>query len=282
MPDIFKFTDYRKFIKAWYTEQKQRRPRGTYRTIADALGFNSPAHVLMILKNKAKLSENHALRLAGFMGLNKKETSYLLHMVNYNQCRSMDEKNRYLRKMVRLNKTGTVLLKPDQYEYYQKWFYAAIHDILSFYPFQGDFGELAKMVDPPIARREAQKAVALLERLRFITKKDDGTYSCEHPGISAYAEGHSLALSSYAEAMMIQARQALRKFRGDERSISWAGFSMSKATFEKVNEEAREFRKRVIAMAQADTSPDRAYHINMQIFPVSSRLEPNTEKKGDL
>ena len=138
------------------------------------------------------------------------------------------------------------------------------------------------MVDPPISRREAAKAVALLERLQFIRKELDGTYTCEYPGISAYAEGHSLALSSYAEAMMDQAKLALQKLPSDERSISWAGFSMSKETFDKVKEEAREFRKRIIAMAQTDRSPDRAYHINMQIFPVSKRFDRQLGKKADL
>ena len=280
MPNIFSYTDYRSFITAWYDERKRARPKITYQIIADALGFNSSAHVVMILKNKANLSEDRAVLLAELMGLNKKETRYFLQMVNYNQNRSIDGKKRSLRKMVRLNQNGTVLLKPDQYEYYQKWYYAAVYDILSFYPFSGDFGKLAKMVEPTITRREAAKAVALLERLRFIRKKKDGSYTCEYPGISAYAEGRNLALSSYAEAMMGQAREALYNQPGDERSISWAGFSMSKETFEKVREEIRDLRKRIVAMARADKTPDRAYHLNMQIFPVSKRFDRHFDAKG--
>jgi uncharacterized protein (TIGR02147 family) len=282
MPDIFAYTDYRKFIKAWYAGQKHRRPKVTLRSIAAATGFNSPAHLVMILKSKARLSEERALRLAGAMGLNKKESRYFLLIVNYNQARSLQDKNCILRKMVRFNRTGTMLLNPDQYEYYQKWYYAVVHDILSFYPFNGDFRRLAKMVDPSISPREAAKAVALLESLRFIIKKEDGTYTCAYPGISAYAEGHSLVLGAYAEAMMDIARHALRRLPGEERAVSWAGFSMSRQTFEKVKEMARDFRKQIIAIAQADQSPDRAYQINMQIFPVSRRYEGGTEMRGDL
>jgi uncharacterized protein (TIGR02147 family) len=281
MPNVFSFTDYRKFIRAWYAEQKNRRPKVTLRSIAAATGFNSPAHIAMVLKNKARLSEGRALRLAGAMGCNKRESQYFLLLVNYNQTRSLQDKKNLLRKMVRFNRAGTVLLNSDQYEYYQKWYYAAVHDILSFYPFRGDFRELAAMVKPSIPQREAVKAVTLLERLRFIIKKEDGTYTCAYPGISAYAEGHSLVLGAYAETMMDRARHALRRFPGEERSISWAGFSMSRQTFEKVKEESQNFRKRIIAMAQADRSPDRAYHINMQIFPVSRRYERRTEQHGE-
>lgn len=275
MPDIFEFTDYREFIQAWHTASKKSRPKVTYRLIADTLGFNSPAHVLMVLKGKANLSEEHALRLATLMKLNKKETKYLIEIINYNQHRSVQGKKRSLKKMARLNNTGTTLLKADQYEYYQKWYYSVIHEILSFYPFRGDFKNLAKMVHPPISQREAAQAVALLVRLEFIKKDDNGSYSCEYPGISAYAEGHSLVLSSYADTMINQGRLALQKLPGDERSISWAGISMSKATFEKAKDEAREFRKRIVAMAQQDQAPDRAYHFNMQIFPVSQQLDHN-------
>lgn len=280
MPNIFEFTDYREFIQSWHAASKKSRPKMTYRIIAETLGFNSPAHVLMVLKGKAHLTQEHALRLAALMKLNKKETKYLIEIINYNQHRSVQDKKLYLKKMARLNKTGTVLLKPDQYEYYQKWYYSVIHEILSFFPFKGDYKELAKMVNPAISQREAAQAVALLERLEFIKKESDGTYSCANPGISAYAEGHSLVLSSYADTMINQGRLALQNLPGDERSVSWAGISMSKATFEKAKEEAREFRKRIIAMAQQDQSPDRAYHFNMQIFPVSQQLSHSNQ--GDI
>ncbi len=279
MPNIFEFTDYREFIQAWHATSKKARPKITYRLIAETLGFNSPAHVLMVLRGKANLTEEHALRLATLMKLNKKETKYLIEIINYNQHRSVQDKKLYLKKMARLNTNGTTLLKPDQYEYYQKWYYSVIHEILSFYPFNGNFKNLAKMVHPPISQREAAQAVALLERLNFIKKEDDGSYTCEYPGTSAYAEGHSLVLSSYADAMINQGRLALQNQPVDERSISWAGISMSKATFEKAKEEAREFRKRIVSMAQQDQAPDRAYHFNMQIFPVSQQL--NRDNRED-
>ncbi|HEX2956434.1 MAG TPA: TIGR02147 family protein, partial [Chitinispirillaceae bacterium] len=234
--------------------------------------------VLMVLKGKANLSDEHALRLATLMKLNKKETKYLIEIVNYNQRRSVQDKKLHLKKMARINKTGTVLLNPDQYEYYQKWYYSVIHEILSFYPFKDDFKSLAKMVNPPISQREAMQAVTLLERLQFIKKNADGTYTCEYPGISAYAEGHSLVLSSYADTMISQGRAAIQQAPGDERSVSWAGFSMSKSTFEKIKEEAREFRKRIITMAQEDQFPDRAYHFNMQIFPVSQQHHQTSQE----
>ena len=111
----------------------------------------------------------------------------------------------------------------------------------------------------------------MLERLKFIEKNDDGTYTCHYPGISAYAEGRSVVLSSYAATMMDRARYALEKSMNEDRVISWVGFSVSDETFARMKEEARAFRKRLVEMALNDPNPERAFHLNLQIFPVSKK-----------
>jgi uncharacterized protein (TIGR02147 family) len=278
MPDIFTYTDFRAFIQDWYKEENQVRPGITYRKIADAVGFTSPAHLTMVLQKKTKLGAEHCRKFSLLMGLNKKETACFIQLVNYNQAKSTEDKKRFFDGLVKLNSSGTTLLSPDQYEYYQKWYYSAVYDILSFYDFKGDYRALARMVEPSITPREAEKAVKLLERLQFIAKKPDNGYACNIGAISAYTEGKSLALSTYAKEMINRAGAVVDDVEKDDRAISWAGFSMSKETFEKIKLETREFRKRIIAMANADTSPSRAYHINIQLFPVSKTAGPSEEK----
>lgn len=273
MKDIFSYTDYRRFILDWYEQLRTSAAPVTYRAIAQAVGFNSPAHITMILKGKTNLPATAVDKFSGLMQLQKKDAEYFSLLVNYNQARTVAQKKQFFNKMIKFKECGTTLLHPDQFEYYQKWHYAVIHDILSFYPFSGDYNELARMVEPSITAREAKNSITLLERLKFIEKTDDGTYICHLPGISAYSEGASVVLSSYADTMIDRARYALQKMADEERAISWAGFSVSAETFKKMKEEARAFRKKLIEMAQSDPNPQRAFHLNLQIFPVSKRLK---------
>ncbi len=252
----------------------------TYRDIAQSVGFRSPAHITMVLRGKTNLSTENVKKFCGLLKLRKKESDYFSLMVRFCQSKGVKAKKQIYDKMVRYHAQGTRLLDPDQYEYYQKWYYAVIHDVLSFYRFGGNFRELSKMVEPSITVREAQKTIKLLERLGFIEKNDMGYYECRYPGISAYAEGRSVVLSSYAETMIERAKYALEHLPDQERLISWSGFSVSSETFQKMKEEARAFRKRLVEMAMNDNAPERAFHLNLQIFPVSKRIKDPTTRKG--
>lgn len=280
MQTVFSYTDYRRFILDWYEQQRKSATPVSYRRIAQAVGLNSAAHITMILKGKTSLPAASIDGFVTLMQLRKKEGDYFSLLVEYNQAKTTSQKKQFYNKMVKFKECGTTLLNPDQYEYYQKWYYAAIHDILSYYPFGGDFNQLARMVEPSITAREAKSSIRLLERLNFIEKKVDGTYSCHYPGISAYGEGRSVILSSYAEAMIDRAKHALEKTTDEQRVISWAGFSVSAETFEKMKMEARAFRKKLVEMAMNDPHPERAFHLNLQIFPVSKKPDGASPRKA--
>lgn len=279
MEPVFSFTDFRRYIQSWYEERQKSGTPVTYRDIARAVGFNSPAHITMILKGKTTLPSQAVQKFAGIMKLKKREGEYFSLLVEYSQARGVQSKKRIYNKMIKFKECGTTLLNPDQYEYYQKWYYAVIHDILSYHRFNGNYRDLAKMVEPSITAREAKAAIALLERLQFVEKQNDGFYECRYPGISAYSEGRSVVLSSYAESMIDRAKYALEKMPDEERVISWAGFSVSAETFRKMKEEARAFRRRLVEMAQQDNAPDRAFHLNLQIFPVAKRSATGSSRK---
>lgn len=266
---IYSYLDYRLFLKDWYTTQLLSKAPMSYRAIAAAVGYNSPAHITMILKGKANLLQPHISDFSELLKLNRRESEFFELLVHFNQEKSKETKHLLLKKLIKFNKKSTTLLTSDQFEYYQRWYYSVIHDILSFYKFDGDFNRLAAMVEPPVTAREAQKAVKLLERLRFIQKRPDGGYQCQYTSISAYSEGSSLVLSTYAEKMIDTSKHALNKLPDNDRVISWCGFSASEEMFKKIKEEARIFRKKIIEMVQDDPNPDRAYHLNLQIFPVS-------------
>jgi uncharacterized protein (TIGR02147 family) len=281
MPNIFLYIDYRTFIKDWYEEKRGFAEPLTYRKVCLAVGFNSPGHFTMVLQGKTNLSPSAVKKFSDMMRLKKREAAYFELLVQYNQAKLSSAKKAFFDKMIKFKEIGTTLLSPDQYEYYQKWYYAVIHDILSFYRFSDDYSALAKMVVPSITPREAKKAIELLERMGFIVKNSEGVFECRYPAVSAYAEGRSLALSVYAKEMMDRAKWALEKIATEERSISWAGFSMSRKTYEVIKMETRAFRKKIIALAKADPDPEQAYHLNIQLFPVSKPHPKGQRRFGE-
>jgi uncharacterized protein (TIGR02147 family) len=173
---IFNYSDYRKFLEEYYTFNKKDKAFFSYRYIASRVGFKSAGHFTQILKGQANISAHLISRFIDFLKFSRREAEYFELLVNFNQAKTQDDKKRYFERMAKYKEIKTRILNPDEYEFYRKWFYAAICDILSFYPFKDDYHALARMVEPAITAAQARKAIELLEKLHLIRKNDNGFF----------------------------------------------------------------------------------------------------------
>ena len=83
----------------------------------------------------------------------------------YNQAKSHAEKKRWFEKILAFLKSKVKIVEVSQYEFFEKWYYVAIRELLAFYKFSGDYKALGKSVEPPISPSQAKKAITLLMRL---------------------------------------------------------------------------------------------------------------------
>jgi uncharacterized protein (TIGR02147 family) len=164
------------------------------------------------------------------------------------------------------------LLQSDQYEFYDKWYYTAVREVLSIHRFRGDYRALAKAVLPNITPQEAENAIALLERLGLIVKQK-GVYHLTGSAISTGYDVQSLALNNFVVSSLALAREALDTIPGRDRNLSWTTFAVSQAVFRQIEDELRGFRRRIQELAATDPKPERAYQVNFQLFPISPAPE---------
>jgi uncharacterized protein (TIGR02147 family) len=271
--NIFEYSDYRRYLKDYYEVQKSLDPQFTYRYIAERVGFKSAGHFTQILKGLINLSSSMVAGFIDFLSLNKKEADYFELLVRFDQAKTHAEKRRYFEQMAKFRELKIATLDPLQYEYYDNWYYVAVREVLSYYPFKGDYRALAKKVKPSISPREAKKAITLLERLGLIKKESDGIYKKTAAAVSAVPLGGSIAITNQALQTMRLAQEALDRFPKELRNVSGVAFSVSQKTFEDIQEEIRNFRKKILTLAQADSNPDAVYQFNIQLFPLSDILE---------
>lgn len=279
MVNIFNYSNYRLFIKDSYEENKRINPHFSYRYIAQKVGFKSAGHLTQIIKGNANISSHLTSRFCKFLKLKKREIEYFELLVNFDQAKTQEEKRHYFERIVNFKEISAKVLSPDQYEFYQKWYYAVIRDILSIYPFRGNYRELANLTEPSITTKEAEKAIKLLLKINLIKFNKEGVYEVTESFISSQLEEYSVALSTYAMQMIDRAKKAVDLLPKEERSISWAGFSVSEKTYELIRDEIRAFRKHILSLVEKDKHPERVYHFNTQFFPVSKVVKLRGERK---
>lgn len=275
--DVFKYSDYRVFLKDYYEFCKKSDPQFTYRHIAENVGFKSAGHFTQILKGSINLSMTMAGNFAEFLRLGKKEAEYFELLVRFNQAKTHAEKRRCFERILRFKDLMIETVGHDQYKYFDKWYYVAVREVLAYYPFKGNFAELGKKLKPSISAIEAQLAIDLLVKLGLVARGNDGAYRKTAAALSAEAVGKSVAITNQALDTMRLAGEAIDRFPKDRRNISGVAFSVSRQTFETMQNEVRNFRKKILDLAQADLCPDGVYQFNVQLFPLTDVPEKSAE-----
>lgn len=250
MKPIFEYTDYRLFLKEFYTEKRTENPKFSYRFMAERVGFKSAGHFTKIIQGKANISVELALRFANFFRFNRKQTDYFQALVLYNQAKTHDDKRRYFEKTMTFKDARIVTINAPQYEFYEKWYYAVVRELLAYFPFKDDYAGLAAQIDPSISEQEARKAIDVLSRLGFIIKDTDGYYRQADPLIKSNPETSSLAIDNFILNSLDLARKAIDRFPKDSRKLSTTTITVSRKTYDTIVNELREFRAHILNLAQ--------------------------------
>src|SRR5437016_2808353 len=121
-PDIFSYTDYRRFLRDFYEKTKAANPKFSHRYIAQKVGFNSSSFFSQIIKLQSNISPKFVFNFAKLMRLSKKETEYFETLVNYNQSKSAEEQKQFYERLIRFRRPKTKELESHQYAMLNKWY----------------------------------------------------------------------------------------------------------------------------------------------------------------
>jgi len=269
MISVYDYFDYRKFLADIYSERKAANPVFSYRYIAAKAGFSSAGFFSKILKGTTNISTKSAIAFALLFKLTKQETRYFEILVQFNQAQTHDAKKHFFEQLLSMKQTDGKNLVPQQYELFSTWYYVVIRELLNFYPFYGDYKELASMVTPQIRESEAKKAIAVLEKLGLVTRSPEGFYEQTDAVISTGESWSSLAIEQFQIATAGLVEQSIQNTPRELRDISTCTVSISEKTLERIRERTKQFRREVLELARGDKFADRIYHLNIHLFPVS-------------
>jgi len=273
-PNIFEFTDYRAYLRAFYAAKKKSRSPISYKSIAMKAGFANKGFVYNIFHGTKNLTKTSVMKLSAALGHSRHEAEYFENLVFFNQAQSLDEKEHFFKLMNSVkSKNGCAAkarrLRTDQYEYLSVWYHSVIRSLIGMFGFNGDYEWLARNVYPPILKKQAKASVALLERLGLIEKQSNGTYRLTDEHITTGDEISSLAALHYHRDMTRLAGMAIDNVAKERRNITGLTLGISEAAYKRIVEETNAFRKQIVQIAGEDKASDRVYQMNFHLFPLT-------------
>lgn len=272
--NVFDYTDYRRYLSDYYQFQKNNNSAFSYRYFAKKAGFSSSGFYKELVDGKRGLSRSLILKFSEALKHSKKEAEYFENMVYFNEAQNVKERVLYLKKMMSHYESKAYRIMAEQYEYFSKWYYAVVRELLSYVPFKDDYKSLAKMVNPPIREDQAKKAVQVLENLKLIEKDKNGFYVRTAPVITTgYPNDDSrvnlLNVINFQKSMLEIASEAYDRHPLKDMDMSTLTLSISEDTFKIIKDEITSFRKKLLSIAENDNNPDRIYQLCYYFFPMT-------------
>lgn len=276
MPNIFDYYDYHKYLMDYYKEKKAQQSFFSYRYMSQRLGID-PGYLVKVFQGKKNITLESVQKFVDLLKLSKKEARYFELLTLFCKAKTHEEMTGYFEKLLPFTNKSPVKIEEKNYEFYKKWYYSVIREILAFHKFKDNYEELAATVQPQIKASEAKKAIDLLGKLQLIRKNEDGFYEVTSRFMTTGESWHSIAIRQYQEEMLVLAKDALEKIPRDERDFSTMTISLSQDGFNKIREGLKQFRHQIFEIVEKENHVDCAYQLNFQVFPVSKKREHQTE-----
>jgi uncharacterized protein (TIGR02147 family) len=277
MPDIFNYTDYRKFLYDWFEEKKKGNPSVSFRMIAGKVGYKAPSYLPSLLACKVNMSLAMCLKFCSVMKLSKRACDYFQNMVLFCNAPSHEEKQIYFDKMRSFKEAAVRIVASDQYRFYEKWYHSAIRAVLDFFPFRDEYEMIGKLLIPEVSAEDVSASIQLLQELKMIEIDNDGCYRPVTDVISSGYDATGMAINTFLFNSLRLSESALGRFKMDERTFSCLTLGISEKGYKEIRQELRDFRSRVMKIATEDTA-DRIYQFGFQLFPLSHRYNHGEKK----
>ena len=281
MKTIFEYFDYRAFLRDYYALKKSKTKYFSYRFFAQKANIKSPVFFKEVAEGKKNLSRGMIENFSMAMQLSEKEATYFKYLVFFDQAKTGKEKQEYyvnLRSMENIKNEKA--LSANQCDYFSMWYNVVIRELVTLFDFKDNFENLAAAVRPQIKPREAKTSVELLLKLGLIKKKANGAYEQIDTAITAQSGVASLTIRQFNKIMGQHAIAAIEDLPKTERSVSGITIGISSAMYDIINSEIAAFKDRIVTLVSRDEKCDRVYQFNMQLFPMSKKLDSNSRESA--
>jgi len=277
---IFAYTDYRAFLKDALQALKERDPKFSQRWVLQRLGLKSSGWLADMLAGRRNLSRPQASVFGQILALNAREELYFQTLVDYDQAKTLPEKNRCYEKILTFHEIPKDLVDPDRFEYFSHWYIPAVREYLLIEPFKGDAEKLGKRMRPSITAKQATHAIEVLERLGMVKRFASGELrpSVEHVKKQSQFSA-PVHYYRYIKAQIELGMGAMESIPKEERDVSAVTLTLSEEGFSAMREELKELRRRMIRLSEeenrkfwqgVDGDSRRVFQAVLQLFPVSA------------
>lgn len=270
---IFKYINYREYLKQFYSQTKIDNPKFSYRSFAKKAGYSSPNLLQLIIKGERNLPNANILATCKALNLKKQEADYFELLVLYDQTQTHDEKDLLFKKLLRHPKfLGAKIIDKNKYRYFDHWYNPIIRELITAENYNNNPRWVVQRVYPRITISQVQNSIELMEKLKLIYRNESGKGWIQSDNlIQTPPEVSYLAAATYHKNMIQLSKNAIDNFSPEERDIRAITLKVSPKNYQILKKKMNDYWNEIIQLSAIDNESDMVYQVNFQVFPLTKK-----------
>ncbi len=274
MKSVIEYEDYRSFMNDYY-QWKKRTSAFSWREFTKKGGFTSPNYLKLVCEGMSGLSKNGIERAADAMELVGAEREYFRQLVKFGQAKKDADKKAAYSEMKDIASAHKVrVLEGESMSFYESWKYPVLRELAPMMPGAKPL-DIAKACGGAFSAEEIRNALAFLTRAKFLKKTAEDVYEQVDRSLQMSVAAMPMLVRAMHKEMAEFAKDSIEKYPIDERNFTGITMGIDDEDYEKILTELETCRKRIVSIATAKKGGNRVYRLNLQMFPLSEKIEPS-------
>ncbi|HTU62098.1 MAG TPA: TIGR02147 family protein, partial [Polyangiales bacterium] len=268
--NIFAYLDYRQLLRDLYAHKKRSEYGFSHRAFSRRAGLASVNLLKLVMDGKRNISAPVAERFAKALTLRGAEADYFCELVQFNQARSVRDRERAHERLVQLRPQRALrMLEEHQAAYCSHWYIPAIRELAARADFRDDPSWIGQTLLPKVSKARVIKALKVLVGLNLLQPDALGVLRPVDAMLTTgFAPlGHQIA--GYHRAMLERASEAIDLFPRDEREFGALTLCIDESLLPAIRERVQTFRQELMRFAESEGERRRLLQVNFQVFPLS-------------
>lgn len=270
VPSIYQYLDYREWFRAIFESHRQTNSSYSLRYLAQKLGLDA-GNLLKVHQKKRHITKTCVPRLAEEYQLSFKEQEYLLLLIDFAKANTPNKAQLFYEQILRSQNISPTVVGASQYAYYKEWRHTVVLALLHVQPFQGNHLDWSNLLDPKCSVAEIKHSLELLLSLGLAKRKGNKIIPTESMLTTGDA-WKDFAIREFQTQMLRLAEHSLHRHSPLNRDISTATITANFNALQKIQELTKTYRKQVLKIAAECDQPDQIFQLNIQLFPVSTKI----------
>jgi uncharacterized protein (TIGR02147 family) len=207
------------------------------------------------------------------MNLREKESRYFHLLVQFNQSKSMEERNQLFRELSRFHDSRAKKVSEGQYGFYSKWYYLVVWCYFGLVRDQRNPNAIARAIFPTLTTAQVEESVRVLLELGLIRRTANG-YEPTENHVTTEKEVQDLVANHHHKEFIAMAARMLDEVPPEHRQYNTLVFSISKPAFETVKARIEAFQEELRDILSHDKNEDSIYALNIQLYPHTRWEQP--------